>query len=355
MGNIITSGIEGNFELKASSSLLNQYIHNWAINEYSVHPEAKGNLYKNILKKRACCLRKVKSAIGLPGINTKGNIEQYKVNIRIFADEKDITDGGCSNLGVVTDSDSSYLGQINRTDLPAKETCQTFFPLFCNYVRENRSNYLNKYTDQLYGPNPDDDATGSTGNVNSFVDCNCENSMLKIYAAIYKPEAASIPKYVQTADPRCNSSKSDCYIKQEESYKDLCINIATVGDVSFVNAANANLKLNQTCNINTGTVGTAAPAVTTPVVTTPVVTTPAVTTPAVTTPALTTKPVTTAVTTPALTTKPVSTSTIPTAPAVTTKPAVPSSAVSTQTYLIIGGVACCCCIFLILLLILLLR
>jgi hypothetical protein len=204
MGNVLTQNANGTTNdnnLISNNTSLNKIIIDWAINNYSI-PDGTNN--KNILKKRACCTRKINVPINIAGVD--GNsIKEFEVNIPIFSDQNNINTSTCSSLD---DTPFSYLIQDNIVNENAKSTCKNFYNNYCKNIRDDRiKKFKNKYSDELFGPNPDDSAKGLPKN--AYTDCNCENSPYKVYnsefGGNYSPDLLA-----QTIDSRCaNGIKND--------------------------------------------------------------------------------------------------------------------------------------------------
>ena len=139
MGNVIT---KTNLTLNTDTQL-GKFIHEWALNDYTIHPDATATQpkkFKHILKKRACCTYTPSIGIGIAGVETKRTmngvtldmtptkINQYKVNILPFngADGLPSASGSVINEDNCKIEDDAGPGQSFYDKLQRRRSCLCF-------------------------------------------------------------------------------------------------------------------------------------------------------------------------------------------------------------------------------------
>lgn len=283
MGNIITNSTTNNphpdNQLNTSTNTINtnsntilgDYIYSWALNYYSINslsPNSWDRLYHtDQLKKRACCTKSTAISIGLPGLssstpdnifNTSPNqllLDQYRVTIPIFS-QSNMAES-CKKLQSTYGIKSpSFLRQDNLLADHATSDCQNFYGNFCQEVRKNRKTYSNIIIDQLYGPYPDPTMVALQQPQNAYVDCNCENSFIKILDGYIPPSTPTTPNITadtgaQMIDYRCANNVGDkAWINKDERIKELCISNMQIGDITATDRAKINIT--QICELTNG-------------------------------------------------------------------------------------------------------
>lgn len=283
MGNIITNSTTNNphpdNQLNTSTNTINtnsntilgDYIYSWALNYYSINslsPNSWDRLYHtDQLKKRACCTKSTTISIGLPGLssstpdnifNTSPNqllLDQYRVTIPIFSQSN--MKESCKKLSSTYGIKSpSFLRQDNLLEDHATSDCQNFYGNFCQEVRKNRKTYSNIIVDQLYGPYPDPTLVALQQPQNAYVDCNCENSFIKILDGYIPPSTPTTPNITadtgaQMIDYRCANNVGDkAWINKDERIKELCISNMQIGDITATDRAKINIT--QICELTNG-------------------------------------------------------------------------------------------------------
>jgi len=278
MGNIITQDITNtpradnllntstNTINTNSDTILGDYIYSWALNHYSINsisPNSGDPLYyTDQLKKRACCTKSSSVSIGLPGLsslnadnihNTSPNLlllDQYRVTIPIFPEPMlpEYCKNLQSNYGIKS---PSFLRQDNILLENATSDCQNFYGNFCQEVRKNRKTYSNIFVDQLYGPNSDPTIVALTKPQNAYIDCNCENSFIKILDG-YVPPGTTPNTGAQMIDNRCaNNVGGKSWVVSDQRIKELCISNMQIGSISATDRAKINIT--QICELNGNT------------------------------------------------------------------------------------------------------
>jgi hypothetical protein len=309
------------------------YIKNWALNNYQINPEmvkksSDKSIFKNLLKKRACCTGQATIGIDLPYITETSKISIKNIQVQIFEDTNLITDDLCTM--VYKEIPSTILKSFKYTNEREKanrtsnsDACTTLYDThtysLSKQLQENRKQYLPNLYESAYGPSTNKDDT-----TNPFRDLNCINSVYELYPDKFQAPSMSIQAIAQTNDARCNNLGQIAWKVADEAIKGpICVNTINVGG-GISSSDGADLKLNQSCSASSTTnVNTQNNTVTAP--TAPVTSQPAATTQ----PATTTQPAP-ATSQPAATTSSTSTTSSKPAP-VTTQPAATTSSTSTTS------------------------
>lgn len=297
----------GNTIVKSDLSLntdteLGKFIQTWALNNYTIHPEASKNYpdkFKDSLKKRACCSYTATVGIGIAGVNgdlkpnSASKILQYKVNINPFygSDGKPIkvadqviNDENCkfkmdesANKTSFFDSDPNQ----RSTKYNGSQGCRLFYeknpdnnaPGFAQYVLRNRSNddsdptqpsnknkslktdstklYKSPLGDQITGLTPDIwDADGTNGGVlNPYVDCNCVNSVYVVHSQLFKDTTGnqiSPSTLAQTNDGKCTLAATAAWKPQKDKAEKICFNLISTANITATDSGNVNMS--QSCD-----------------------------------------------------------------------------------------------------------
>lgn len=248
MGNtvITNTGIlkTGEFELEKTD--LGKFIKEWA-NIYQVSNNLDQNIFRDTLKKRACCTKQANIPIGIAGIaNIDGEdkIVNYAVNVPIFGSITDITNETC-NLSDGDGRKQSYLGvKYGEKVASGLDTCKTFYTNFGAEVIKNRSIHTN-IGHKLYGINDDEDDKHMS---NPFKDCNCLNGIYQQKNLIAsKPGTPSVDSWQaeQTIDDRCTTLANLTYKPYIKDDAQICMNII---NAAFIEATKGgSIKINQSC------------------------------------------------------------------------------------------------------------
>ena len=245
MGNELSSG--GNIK----TSILGKYVKDFMINKYEYKP---GEIFTNLLKKRACCRNTTEVPIAIPSVDSvTKKIYPSIINIKIFEKKTDITDNACT-----FENSSKY-----RPENPDKgknwiagNTCKNFYGKFCNNVYDNRKASYTNIFDYATGPFPDDPVVNPPNladlNVgNQYLDCNCLNS---VYVRSPDKFETSIPllpdEMAQNKDTRCANNPPDGAFINKWSQKEnltFCVNSVNItGGVVATNASS--IGISQSCN-----------------------------------------------------------------------------------------------------------
>ena len=218
-----------------------------------------------------------------PISNNSNIINSFSLKIPVFPDRPTSTQ--CSNL-----TTNQGTGVFNMDKVKgANNNCMKFYPKFCNEIKDIRNlniipkDNTTRYNVQIYGPNINLDGVAEkpdlSGNYkNSYADCDCQNSIFMLEPdkfAIYdkvtgqKTEGINNVRASQNLDSLCMTSRDTlnyAYISNWVEGQAMCINYVDLHDSTIKD--DANLKINQGCNIRTenGTISEN----TTPVPTTPV-------------------------------------------------------------------------------------
>jgi hypothetical protein len=264
------------------------YIKNWALNNYQINPEMvkKSNdkaIFKNLLKKRACCTGQSTIGIDLPFINDIKKIGIKNVEVQIFEDTNLITDDICTMVFKEIPSPilKNFKYTSKREDSKRSSNSDACKMLYVGHtyslskqLQENRKQYLPSLYQSAYGPYSNKD------NANPFKDLNCINSVYQLSYDNLKATDSTTPlsaqTLAQTNDPRCNNNGQIAWKYADESIEGpICVNTMNITG-AVTSSDGAELKLNQGCtanvqnnsNVQNNTV-TPAPEPTTPAVSTP--------------------------------------------------------------------------------------
>ncbi len=254
MGNLVSNEYG---ELRNNE--LSRQIILWAKDNYNEGYDT--DLYNKLLKKRACCTRQPNIPIPLLTWDNKNTKWEYSsVYIPVFNSASDITENNCkfekNQLG-----ENSLYYSVKEIDNFVKSIgkCETLYKQFCSKVYYDNSNFYGEeksyygiYLDELGGLKENE----SKNNLqNAYIDCNCENSILRKEALILmeadpnKALTGSIDSVVatQNLDNRCGSL-IDKTFKTTDNRKDmLCVNnVVAKGKVELSDAAKFNV--NQKCS-----------------------------------------------------------------------------------------------------------
>lgn len=259
MGNTLTlndSGVQSDHGLLNEKTDFGKFVKNWALNEYSIHPDAKDQkLFKDTLKKRACCTDQHSIPIGVLGVTTvngRVKLANHKVGIRVFNPLEPITDSICT----LDDADGTASFKFTSSDggrVYAKSSqCKTFYSRFGDYIKKNRSIH-GQINEKLYGINVDEkdpgslkDSSGNTTHIaNQFADVNCINGLYYQPGFISKDSPATDIDFAeQTSDPRCYDNKDKTF-KTAIYDGMLCLNIINADVIQAQN--NGTIQINQAC------------------------------------------------------------------------------------------------------------
>ncbi len=251
MGNLVSNE---NGEL--INNELSRQITKWAVDNYNEGNETE--LYNKLLKKRACCTRQSNIPIPLLSWDNKTSKWEYSsVYIPVFNKDTDITENNCKFEKNVLGENSLYYS-IKESDNFIKSIgkCETLYKSFCNKIYNDNNNFYGP-DKAYYGIYLDEPSVNNVSGINlqnAYIDCNCENSILKKEAIVLienNPNSnvtGTIDSSVatQNLDERC-SSKIDKTFKTTDNRKDmLCVNnVIANGNVSISDAGR--FKVDQKC------------------------------------------------------------------------------------------------------------
>jgi len=274
---------------------LGKFIQNWALNNYTIHPEAKGDKFKDSLKKRACCTWSPTVGIGIAGVNdlTKPTkIDQYRVNIAPFNGDNGkpskspnvINSSNCKLDDDTGPAQNFYQDNADKKFINSQAACANFYKKstsgaskpegFADYVLRNRSNddtfplntrdvnlktdtsklYSTPLGNQILGLTPDlgsDSVQGNNGGkLNPYPDVNCINSVYQVHSALFKDAQGNQidpQKLAQTNDSKCTLNSTIAWKGTDSSVSSICFNMLSVGgNISAADAGAVDLK--QSCN-----------------------------------------------------------------------------------------------------------
>jgi hypothetical protein len=274
---------------------LGKFIQNWALNNYTIHPEAKGDKFKDSLKKRACCTWSPTVGIGIAGVNdlTKPTkIDQYRVNIAPFNGDNGkpskspnvINSSNCKLDDDTGTAQNFYQDNADKKFINSQPACANFYKKstsgaskpegFADYVLRNRSNddtfplntrdvnlktdtsklYSTPLGNQILGLTPDlgsDSVQGNNGGkLNPYPDVNCINSVYQVHSALFKDAQGNQidpQKLAQTNDSKCTLNSTIAWKGTDSSVSSICFNMLSVGgNISAADAGAVDLK--QSCN-----------------------------------------------------------------------------------------------------------
>jgi hypothetical protein len=265
MGNIVSDG-DGNLD---TSTVLGKFINEWALNNYTVHPEFTET---NQLKKRACCTMNSTIPIGLPGfdlprqdgdyknkINTAKFVPEYAVGIKLFTEKSKITPETCSIDG------KNFKADIDRgIPYTTEGACVNFYDNgnkgFCSKVILNRQQYktypvkTNERIPQFYGRTIEDgmilidDEQKQLDNrtTNTYVDCNCKNSYFELVREAMPLDDNNQPKgnpydVAQNIDKRCSLQKEKTWKKKITSVDSANYTSIKVGNITNTGSGSINI------------------------------------------------------------------------------------------------------------------
>ena len=259
MGNVISDETTGEI---LTNTVLGNYINNWAQNNDFV---GLGNASNYTLKKRACCTKQSAIPIGLPYYNaTQTNpVGLSSVYINVFDSVSDITQANCTfpytdSSGVV--QQPYYTTTISQNGFNEQTDGQSFCTSFytnpnnnsanvnlCGWVKNARSNYTEQ-SSNYYGPNQDD-TIGQYNN--TYLDCNCYNSLLNDPTVISSTEGISGLEMAESLDQRCYGYGQYLFV-QKDNKTPLCLNSIDIqGNVSVSKGSNFDINQSSTCNSQT--------------------------------------------------------------------------------------------------------
>jgi hypothetical protein len=246
MGNTLSESTGELYETE-----LSRLLKEWALNKYKMDDSLYVSpSFQNILKKRACCTKQLQIPISIPTYDEKKKkLEFSAVNIPIFSNESDITPENCSFEKDRNSNVKQYYYSDKNGFILANQYCQSIYPTLCNLVKRDRRNYGNDYI-RSYGPYEDSNSSilpGDINKLNTFVDCNCANSLyLSDVLNAQTINNVNPNSLAQTLDKRCSMNSTKTYKVSDERVNNLCLNnINVVGDIGVNNEAQLGLK--QTC------------------------------------------------------------------------------------------------------------
>ncbi len=251
MGNVIT-----NNDGYVQDSVLGDIVNKWALNDYdaglgycdSNSDCKKIPVIKELLKKRACCIRQDVMSIALPNIDIdlKNKDNPIKdgynvVHIRVFNDLTDLKHN-------CTIENKKYLLPSNFDTSGAEGNCIALYEgdypeigLCASIKKDRQMQYDNPY-DVAYSIYPENQQE------NVYSDCNCLNSMLRDKPELFKSSyQLSGDLIAQKFDNKCSNLGNNVY-KRTNVNVDLCVNIVNADNLSLADKSIINLK--QSCNFN---------------------------------------------------------------------------------------------------------
>jgi hypothetical protein len=301
MGNTITNLQTRNLN---HDSHLGKFIRNWALNEYSIHPDTKNDpiRFKDSLQKRACCTNQDAVGISIAGVTDNSErIMPYLVNIPVFDfnDNPNVTISGInvtiSGINVTISGINNTISGINNTncllDMPNSTTkvqfydekmsatnynvntqpsCKNFYLAndisnnvgFADYVLKNRSNndsfpdsnsvtnsydalYPRALGEQITGLLPNNSLNTDDTNLNPYMDINCIKSVYQVKKDIFTPKNDNYNNLIQqiTNDGCYNNRKA--YKESDYNRSNGCFSINTN---SNIDASNITLIQDGICN-----------------------------------------------------------------------------------------------------------
>jgi len=230
---------------------LSDFINQWALENYTYHQQ-NNPMYKELLKKRACCLNQPIIPISLPYTtidNTKTvdkTIIEYKnIPIIVFANTDDITTDNCKGKFLEKDIYRTYMHQMtNEGFVKSQDRCTDLYPDFCAKIKDDRSKVYDDIVLKLYGSLEDTN--------NAFIDCNCENSFynkIKIETNQVSSEISGIA-LAQTIDTRCSSNLSKTYQEAINKITSLCFNKIELNNDIIESINKGEINIIQNCSQN---------------------------------------------------------------------------------------------------------
>ncbi len=246
MGNLVSSPTGD-----LNNNELSKQIAYWANNYYN-----EGNkleLFNKLLRKRACCTGQKEVSIPLLAWNEGLTQWDYSsIKIPVFNSQSDITEENCKFERTVANNNTSnalyYFSKDSTNFVLSREKCSTLYTPFCNQVyNENRYSYGNqKGYYGIYFDDVNSDNTSGINLQNAYIDCNCENSILKKDAIklMEKSESGTVTNVIdstvaaQNLDNRCGAYFDKTYKTINARKEMLCVNSVTIaGDVDISDAA----------------------------------------------------------------------------------------------------------------------
>ncbi len=249
MGNSITKQDDAEIN---DDNILGKYIKKWAEEDYNPFPKTNKTIYKNSLKKRACCTKQKSVPISLPDVENN-KIILSAVSIPIFSDIKEITEENCTfdrkQFKYTADDNGSVIAGSNANG------CADLYGGLCDKIIEDRQRNKNySQYNQYYSVYGDDVKGDAYTKINPYVDCNCKNSILVQESSNFKFKTSfDVDTLAQSNDPRCSGQPGATYKTAIKKIGNVCIQNMGTGNISA--EQQADLKLSQTCGINDGSSG----------------------------------------------------------------------------------------------------
>jgi hypothetical protein len=242
MGNTIS---EPNGELY--DTVLSNMVNKWALNKYTMDLPNNAS-YQNLIKKRACCTKQTSIPISIPSYDEQNRkLEFSSVNINVFSNEDEITPSTCSFENDRFGNKKQYYFQDNNGFIISNQNCAAIYPTICNSVLKDRQNNENDYT-RHYGGYPDTkNRIDLLNKVNTFIDCNCKNSLyLSDVINAQTVNNVNPNSLAQSLDTRCSMNSTKTFKTIDDRIANLCLNnINVTGDIGVNN--DAQLGITQTC------------------------------------------------------------------------------------------------------------
>jgi hypothetical protein len=280
MGNTITNLQTRNLN---HDSHLGKFIRNWALNEYSIHPDTKNDpiRFKDSLQKRACCTNQGAVGISIAGVtDISEKIMPYLVNIPVFDFNNNpiVTISGINSTNCLLDMPNSttkvqfYDEKMSATNynVNTQPSCKNFYLAndisnnvgFADYVLKNRSNndsfpdsnsvtnsydalYPRALGEQITGLLPNNSLITDDTNLNPYMDINCIKSVYQVKKDIFTPKNDNYNNLIQqiTNDGCYNNRKA--YKESDYNRSNGCFSINTN---SNIDASNITLIQDGICN-----------------------------------------------------------------------------------------------------------
>ncbi len=235
-----------------TDTILGQYVNQWALNDYNPNPTAEAqNLFKQSLKKRACCTGQKEIQISLPDVN-EDDVIISSLGVKVFNKDEDINIENCNLISKNSGEKEQYKFTEKKGGLVLADnnSCKTFYGQLCQNAINDRvdpeltksQKYYSVYGDQIDGEN--------YTKQNPYIDCNCENSFFVKDRDLFQQNQYDVQTLAQSNDIRCSGPSHKTFKQVDKKVGNICINMARVGAVSQSDASSLNI--GQNCSINTG-------------------------------------------------------------------------------------------------------
>lgn len=269
MGNIISN------DQNIQSPILKAYINEWANEKYSGGMEDTNvgdiTIYKNLLKKRACCTNQNLVALSFPTakLETNNTISGLDATIPNLVTPIKLQALTALNEANCQFDGNDYYLNVQGNTFTTTQFCKTLYNGnnnngFCNKVKIDRERLYNTNLQQSYGPYP-----FIRDGLNTNRDCNCTNSLLRenlqtIDDAVANKSGAALQNFdeetaVQNFDKRCTSLGYNSFKPEDRRNTNLCVNITNIqnADISGTLDTRSSCSMTNTGGNNPATDNTA--------------------------------------------------------------------------------------------------